>query len=106
MSAWGPTPTEGGRAAFRLWAPDRDMVTLEIDGGDATPMQRHDDGWFTADLRLWWRAPGGLEPWLSVRNLFDAATVPAVIVNAAAGRFYEPGPGRGLELGIRWAAGR
>lgn len=55
MSAWGPTPTEGGRAAFRLWAPDRDMVTLEIDGGDATPMQRHDDGWFTAEAQ----APAG-----------------------------------------------
>ncbi|WP_112383965.1 malto-oligosyltrehalose trehalohydrolase [Sphingomonas carotinifaciens] len=55
MSAWGPTPTEGGRAAFRLWAPDRDTVTLEIDGGDATPMQRHDDGWFTAEAQ----APAG-----------------------------------------------
>ncbi|WP_298090298.1 malto-oligosyltrehalose trehalohydrolase [uncultured Sphingomonas sp.] len=55
MSAWGPTLLDGGRTGFRLWAPDRDAVTLEIDGGEPTLMQRHDDGWFTAEAQ----APAG-----------------------------------------------
>ncbi|WP_245304279.1 malto-oligosyltrehalose trehalohydrolase [Hoeflea olei] len=31
---------------FRLWAPDRDEVRLELDGGAAMPMTRGEGGWF------------------------------------------------------------
>jgi maltooligosyltrehalose trehalohydrolase len=43
---WGPEPAEGGGSTFRLWAPDRDAVTLEIDGDDPLAMERGEGGWF------------------------------------------------------------
>ena len=49
MSAWGPTLLAPDRTRFRLWAPDRDAVTLEVDGGEAVPMTRDADGWFAAE---------------------------------------------------------
>ncbi len=45
---WGARFADG-RTTFRLWAPDRDAITLEIDGGAAIPMERRDDGWFAAE---------------------------------------------------------
>lgn len=47
MSDWGPTRTADG-TRFRLWAPDRDAVTLEIDGHGSQAMTAAGDGWFTA----------------------------------------------------------
>jgi maltooligosyltrehalose trehalohydrolase len=44
---WGPTLAEDG-TIFRLWAPDRDTVTLEIADGQSIPMSREPDGWFSA----------------------------------------------------------
>jgi maltooligosyltrehalose trehalohydrolase len=49
MSRWGATPVDAGRTRFRLWAPDRTELTLEIEGGDAIAMTRADDGWFSAE---------------------------------------------------------
>ncbi len=46
---WGAHPLEGGRVRFRLWAPDRDAVTLEIDGADPVAMTAVEDGWFVAE---------------------------------------------------------
>ncbi|CAN5420636.1 malto-oligosyltrehalose trehalohydrolase [soil metagenome] len=46
MTLWGPRVGPDG-TVFRLWAPDRDAVTLEIAGGAAVPMTR-EDGWFVA----------------------------------------------------------
>jgi maltooligosyltrehalose trehalohydrolase len=45
--SWGARYADGG-TVFRLWAPDREAVTLEIDGADPIPMQRDGQGWFTA----------------------------------------------------------
>ena len=45
---WGPEPSDTG-THFRLWAPDRDGVTLEIDGGEARAMAPLDDGWFAVE---------------------------------------------------------
>jgi maltooligosyltrehalose trehalohydrolase len=49
VSSWGATPVAAGRTRFRLWAPDRDEVTLEIDGGQPIAMSRGDGGWFSAE---------------------------------------------------------
>ncbi len=49
MTLWGPRRLNDGRWRFRLWAPDRDAVTLEIDGGGTWPMAQSDGGWFSAD---------------------------------------------------------
>ncbi len=48
MTAWGPEMRDGADTRFRLWAPDREAVTLEIDGAPSVAMQRDDAGWFTA----------------------------------------------------------
>ena len=48
MMRWGLT-LSADRTQFRLWAPDRDQVTLEIAGDDAVAMTREADGWFTAE---------------------------------------------------------
>jgi len=48
MTHWGPEWRDGADTRFRLWAPDRAAVVLEIDGAPSVPMTRTDDGWFTA----------------------------------------------------------
>ena len=48
MTNWGPELREGADTQFRLWAPDRDAVTLEIDGAPSVPMDRDGQGWFSA----------------------------------------------------------
>jgi len=46
---WGPKLLGDGRARFRLWAPDREAITLELDGGLSAAMAREADGWFAAE---------------------------------------------------------
>tara|TARA_R110002020_G_scaffold58372_8_gene160081 strand:+ start:2332 stop:4032 length:1701 start_codon:yes stop_codon:yes gene_type:complete len=46
---WGPQITAEGRTRFRLWAPDRDAVALELADGTLVPMDRDGDGWFHAE---------------------------------------------------------
>ena len=48
MTNWGPELREGADTLFRLWAPDRDAVTLEIDGAPSVSMDRDEEGWFSA----------------------------------------------------------
>ena len=48
--AWGPEMLGGGRVCFRLWAPDRDAVTLEFRDGPANPMVSAGDGWFSVEV--------------------------------------------------------
>ncbi len=52
--------------------------------------------------RTWRRARGSLRAFARVDNLLDRAHVGSVIVNEGNGRYYEPGPGRGWLLGLRW----
>ncbi|MET3435456.1 malto-oligosyltrehalose trehalohydrolase [Sphingomonas sp. 1185] len=49
MTHWGPELRDGADTRFRLWAPDRPSVTLEIDGGGEVAMVRDADGWFTGE---------------------------------------------------------
>lgn len=66
------------------------------------------DGYFLGDLRagLDGLTAGSvnLSPWLAVANLFDRNYTTAVVVNAFGGRYFEPGPGRTLRvgMGVRW----
>jgi maltooligosyltrehalose trehalohydrolase len=48
MTRWGPELRDGAETRFSLWAPDREAVTLEIDGAPSVAMERDGDGWFTA----------------------------------------------------------
>jgi maltooligosyltrehalose trehalohydrolase len=44
ISAWGPV-IEGSNVRFRLWAPDRDVVHLELDARAPIAMSRDPEGW-------------------------------------------------------------
>ena len=52
--------------------------------------------------REWRFGTQSLRGFARVDNLLDHAHIGSVIVNEGNGRFYEPGPGRGLLLGLRW----
>lgn len=41
-----------------------------------------------------------LQPFVNVRNVLDARYAASVIVNASAGRYYEPAPGRSVQIGL------
>ncbi|NYD89586.1 malto-oligosyltrehalose trehalohydrolase [Sphingomonas melonis] len=45
---WGAQLLEDGRTRFAIWAPARDAVALEIDGGATIAMEAAEGGWFTA----------------------------------------------------------
>ena len=53
MSAFNPSfgaqPVAPNRTRFRLWAPDKEEVSVEIEGMPALPMARLADGWFEAE---------------------------------------------------------
>lgn len=50
----------------------------------------------------WRMTSGSLRAFLDIGNLLDTQHVGSVIVNDANGRYYEPGPGRNVMLGLRW----
>jgi iron complex outermembrane recepter protein len=52
--------------------------------------------------REWRHATQSLRGFVRVDNLLDKTYVGSVIVNEGNGRYYEPGPGRGVLLGLRW----
>lgn len=47
-----------------------------------------------------------VEPFLGVTNLFDREYNTSVVINAFGGRFFEPGPGRALYLGMNLSVGQ
>jgi iron complex outermembrane receptor protein len=62
------------------------------------------DGYVTANIRLGYSLnTRSLEvlPMLGVNNLFDTRYNSSVVVNAVAGAFYEPAPGRNFYVGLR-----
>jgi iron complex outermembrane receptor protein len=61
------------------------------------------DAYTLLNARFSYRAPTRLamEPVVGVDNIFDRTYVSNVVVNAAGGRYYEPGPGRTFWFGIR-----
>ena len=52
--------------------------------------------------RRWSLARGALRASLRIENVFDRRYVGSVIVNEGNGRYYEPGPSRSVQLGLRW----
>ena len=75
---------------------------------DANTAASKNDGWFTTDLRVGWEGNAGswrLAPFGGVLNVFDAAYVGSVSVNAGFGRFFEPSPPRNVYVGLEVAPG-
>jgi iron complex outermembrane receptor protein len=66
-------------------------------------------GWAIANVRAGGRIPLGgamAVPVVGVQNLFGRRYVSSVVVNAAGGRFYEPGPERTVSIGVSLTSGR
>jgi maltooligosyltrehalose trehalohydrolase len=54
---FGAQSIGGGKTRFRFWAPSRDHVDLEIEGGETLAMTRTADGWFDVEANC---GPGAL----------------------------------------------
>ncbi len=66
--------------------------------------ENRNDGHVVVDLRLGYTAEtAGFEfvPFLGINNVFDVRYNSSVVVNATAGRYYEPAPGRNVYVGVR-----
>jgi len=68
-------------------------------------LSRETSPWWVTNLRA--GSDGAhVAPFVAVQNLFNRKYVGSVVVNAAAGRYYEPAPGRNLLVGLTVDAGR
>ncbi len=100
------------------WTPEN--ARLEISGNYLHAVPVNDLNTAEAPSHLLWDlrvaapewAPGGgavsFAPWMAVTNLLDRGHTASVVVNAFGGRYFEPGPGRSLQLGVRgvWGSAR
>ena len=64
-------------------------------------LSRQTSPWWVTNLRMGWESEH-VAPFVAVQNLFNRKYVASVVVNAAAGRYYEPAPGRNLYVGCRY----
>ena len=77
------------------WVPDE---TFLDSANTAT-----NDGWASFGLRGEWSLPdAGVVVFAEARNLTDEVYSPAVSVDDAAGRYFQPADGRSLYAGVRW----
>lgn len=102
------TTRRQGRARL-AWTPGDWTLAFEAVGNDG--MLANDTGTARAPghvlanaeaSRTWRTGNGSLRAFARIDNLFDRAHIGSIIVNEGNGRFYEPGPGRGFLLGLRW----
>jgi iron complex outermembrane receptor protein len=66
-------------------------------------------GWEVMNARIGGRVTIGgasFAPVFAVSNVFDRAYAGSIVVNAAAGRYFEPSPGRTIYAGLTLGAGR
>jgi iron complex outermembrane recepter protein len=99
-----------GDASVR-WTHDH--LYLDLGGQYAHRIPTNDENTAWAPSNVLWDLRGGssgidvggveLRPWAAVRNLFDRDHVTSVAVNAFGGRYFEPGPGRSFQVGVRTA---
>ena len=84
---------------FAFEATGADSISVNDTGSERAP------GYAIAHLeaaRTWRLRQGSLRAFARVDNLLDHAYIGSVIVNEGNGRYYEPAPGRGWLVGLRW----
>jgi len=87
-------------SGFSAWASLTAVDGYFVDNAN----QSRNDGYVVVDLRLGYTArTRRLEvvPLLGLNNLFDVRYNSSVVVNAIAGRYFEPAPGRNVYVGLR-----
>jgi len=72
-------------------------IPVDDEGGPEAPSATTLDLRATGDLDT---GLGSISPWLAVRNVTDETWVASVVPNAFGGRYFEPGPGRTVEVGL------
>lgn len=90
-----------------LWGTLEFVAKSQVWANDANTASA--PGYAIVNLRLGGTALFGrpwLQPVLGVSNLFDKMYVGSVAVNATAGRYYEPAPGRVIFAGLTVGVGR
>ncbi|QNN68790.1 TonB-dependent receptor [Thermomonas carbonis] len=74
-------------------------VSVNDQGDERAP------GYALANLAAGWRsrlANQRVDTFVRIENLLDRAHIGSVIVNEGNRRYYEPGAGRGIQIGVRW----
>jgi iron complex outermembrane receptor protein len=103
-----PRTLSGYATARHAWG----LVGLEAQHVARTPADDantvHADPYTLLHLRasLTLRGRAAAEPYAGIDNLFDETYASNIVVNAARGRFFEPGPGRTVYVGFRLRVGR
>jgi len=85
-------------AAFRgVWGEIETQYTSRYAVDDT--LSRQTSPWWVTNLRAGWEGRR-VAPFVAFQNVFNRKYVASVVVNAAAGRYYEPAPGRNLYVGV------
>lgn len=86
-----------GRIIAALEARVSDRIATDDRNTDYAP------GYAQFALRLQWRAAAsGWRAFMRVDNVFDREFAGSVIVNEGNARYFEPGAGRGVTVGVGW----
>ncbi|MGH7475260.1 MAG: TonB-dependent receptor family protein [Longimicrobiales bacterium] len=92
------------RSGLRLALEQRLEASTPVD--DANSAESH--GYALTHVRITQHIRLGdlaIDPFVVIENIFDAEYNSSVVVNAFGSRFFEPGPGRSLFLGLRARVG-
>ena len=101
-------PRQTLRLALRARPASLRGAWAEVETLHASPyavddtLSRQTSAWWVTNLRMGWES-GRVAPFVAVQNLFNRKYVASVVVNAAAGRYYEPAPGRNVYLGVTYS---
>lgn len=93
--------------AYASVQPKWGLVAIELMHAGKLAVNNANTAWADAydivNARLAWRPSMAFafEPVVGVENIFDKTWASNVVVNAAGGRYYEPGPGRMFYVGLR-----
>ena len=92
----------GDRITIAAETRVNDRIATDDRNTDAAP------GRAVITMRLEWRplGPTGWHGFVRVDNLFDHDTIGSVIVNDGNKRYFEPGAGRSVTVGLGWRATR
>jgi iron complex outermembrane receptor protein len=89
---------EGWRGPWRGFAETRQVSSVTVDDAASATA----DGYLLFDLGIVRSFGPGAQVFARLENVFDQRYVGSVIVNDGNGRFYEPGAGRTLWLGLEF----
>ncbi|HEV8263343.1 MAG TPA: TonB-dependent receptor, partial [Gemmatimonadales bacterium] len=100
-------PRHAVRVALRLHPPRPRGGWTEVETQHASryavddTLSRQTSAWWVTNVRVGWKGA-----FVALQNAFNRKYSGSVVINAAAGRYYEPAPGRNLLVGLTIGAGK